>query len=281
MATVTLDAVPGLGQLYAKAAAMAVLPGGGDTLPDTTVEVTTTIDRDDLVAYQRVCGFRADDTVPATYPFVLTFPLAVHLMATQDFPFPLPGLVHIRNVITQHRPLQAGETVTLSAAVHDLREHPKGSVFDLHLAALVDGESVWHNVASNLARGRDHDDAEFPRVTVPDELPARTQWSFPDDTGRRYASASGDRNPIHLTALTAKPFGFPKPIAHGMYTAARVLSTLEGRVPDALTYTVGFRSPVMLPTRLALHTAQADGGWDLSVRAASGERTHLDATLRS
>lgn len=279
MTTITLDSVPGLGTLYARAALMAIMPGSSDELPDDTVEVTTTIDRQDLLDYERVCGFRLRDEVPATYPFVLTFPLAVHLMARPSFPLPLPGLVHIRNVITQSRALRAGEAVTLSAAATDLRPHPKGRQFDLVLTASVDGEVVWRNVATNLARGTDHADADAPRVEVPDDLPVRAQWSFPDDQGRTYAAVSGDRNPIHLSALTARPFGFPKPIAHGMFTAARLLSGLESRVPDDLTFTVGFRSPVLLPARLTFHAAETTDAWHLAVRSNNGDRTHLEATL--
>ena len=279
--TETLDAVPNLAALYARAAVASVLPGGGDALPDRTVAVTTTIDRDDLVAYQRLCGFRVDDAVPATYPFVLTFPLAVHLMAVPEFPFPLPGLVHLHNVIRQDRPLVAGEPVTLSASVADLRDHPKGRVFDLVLRVHVDGEVVWEDVATNLARGREHPDADAPTVDVADDLPRRAVWTFADDTGRRYAAVSGDRNPIHLTALTARPFGFPRPIAHGMYTAARVLAALESRRPaDGLEYTTSFRSPVLLPTRLGLHVAGTDDRWDAAVRSRDGDRTHLLATVR-
>ena len=52
-------------------------------------------------------------------------------------------------------------------------------------------------------------------------------WSLPASASRAYAAVSGDVNPIHMSALTAKAFGFPRAIAHGMYTAARALSEYE------------------------------------------------------
>ena len=64
----------------------------------------------------------------------------------------------------------------------------------------------------------------------------------PDDIGRRYAAVSGDRNPIHLHALAAKAFGFPSAIAHGMWLKARALAALEGRLPDAFTVDVAFKT---------------------------------------
>ncbi len=67
------------------------------------------IDRDRLWRYDSVCGFRVTDTLPATYPHVLAFPLTLELMTRKDFPLPLIGLVHVQNTIEQRRPLDAGE----------------------------------------------------------------------------------------------------------------------------------------------------------------------------
>jgi acyl dehydratase len=71
------------------------------------------------------------------------------------------------------------------------------------------------------------------------------EWKLPGDLGRRYASVSGDSNPILLYPLTAKAFGFDRPIAHGMWTKARCLAAL--RLPDAFTVSVRFKKPIFLP----------------------------------
>ncbi len=68
---------------------------------------------------------------------------------------------------------------------------------------------------------------------------------------------SGDRNPIHLHPLAAKAFGFPRAIAHGMWTKARCLAAFEGRLPDACTVEVRFKAPVLLPATVDFST---DGG---------------------
>ena len=72
-------------------------------------------------------------------------------------------------------------------------------------------------------------------------------WRLPGDLGRRYASVSGDMNPIHMHSLSAKAFGFPTAIAHGMFSAAAVLANIEGQIPDAVRYSVKFGKPVILP----------------------------------
>jgi acyl dehydratase len=91
---------------------------------------------------------------------------------------------------------------------------------------------------------------------------------------------SGDRNPIHLHPLTARVFGFPAAIAHGMWVKARTLATLEGRLPDAYTVEVSFKLPVLLPATLAASaTREADGRWNLDVRSARSGKPHLTGTV--
>ena len=76
-------------------------------------------------------------------------------------------------------------------------------------------------------------------------------WRLEGDLGRRYAAVSGDRNPIHLYALTAKALGFKRQIAHGMWSKARCVAALENRLPDAVTVEVAFRKPIFLPGKVA------------------------------
>jgi acyl dehydratase len=111
------------------------------------------------------------------------------------------------------------------------------------------------------------------------EGPASAVWQVEKDTGRRYAAVSGDVNPIHLNPLTARAFGFPRAIAHGMWTAARAVAALQGRVPDAATYEVLFRKPLLLPSAVELVTQPAGGGWNLSVRNRRTSAAHLAAQV--
>src|SRR6266487_1403229 len=67
------------------------------------------------------------------------------------------------------------------------------------------------HLANRIHRARPLGDGPEPHVV----------WELPADLGRRYAAVSGDRNPIHLYRLTAWLFGFRRPIAHGMWAAAR------------------------------------------------------------
>jgi acyl dehydratase len=269
-----------LAPLYVKAAVGAVGPRAA-TLPDTElVRGEVTVDRTHHAEYARVCGFRFADALPPTYPHLLAFGLQVQLMAGRDFPLPLPGLVHVANTITVHRRIDAGERLRVAVHAERFVGHPKGAQVDLVGAVDVDGERVWDGRSTYLARGAHAPSPGEPGVP-PAEIadgPATAVWRVAGDTGRRYAAVSGDVNPIHLHPLTAKAFGFPRAIAHGMWTAARASAALEGRLPDAVTYDVAFGRPLLLPSTVELRTRRVDDGWGLDVRGRKG--THLTATLR-
>ncbi|MEV0895548.1 MaoC/PaaZ C-terminal domain-containing protein [Actinoplanes sp. NPDC049802] len=256
---------PGTTAAYARAA-LGLLPGArcGDTLPDVEVlRRGVTVDRGHLAAYDRVCGFRLTDTLPATYPHVLAFPLAMRLMTMPGFPFPLIGLVHLANRITVRRPLSAGATFDLSVHATELRDHPRGRRFDVVATATAGGAEVWRGVSTYLRLGGDR---PGPRPVDNDPPPSGgAVWRVPSRAGGDYAAVSGDRNPIHTSRLGARLFGFPRPIAHGMWTKARCLAALEGRLPDAYTVDVSFKKPLLLPGSARFAATPAPDGWTFTV----------------
>jgi acyl dehydratase len=243
----------------------AALPGRGSGLPDDTLWREVAVDPVHLARYARVCGFTLRDQLPATYPHVLAFGLHMDLLAKA--PFSAVGVVHIANRIVQHRPMLLGETLSLLASVRGFEPHRRGRTFDFLTRAHAGQELVWEGFATNLKRGGG--DESLPREAGIEEPPVTAHWRLPEDLGRRYAAVSGDHNPIHLHALTAKAFGFPRAIAHGMWTKARCLAAL--RLPDALTADVRFKKPILLPSTVTF--GEADGRF-----AVHG---HLEGTLAS
>jgi acyl dehydratase len=259
--------------------------GGGGDMPELVRERETPTDRDRLAHYARVCGLRVRDEVPATWPHVLAFPLHMSLMADGRFPLPAVGLVHIANRIEQLRPIRVADTMRLTATTGPILPHPKGRSFTITTEARVGGDVAWAEVSTFLRRGRpaegDGGAAEKDRVREVKAEPSAT-WHLPGDLGRRYASVSGDRNPIHLSDLTAKAFGFERAIAHGMWTAARSLAALEGRLPDAYSVDVRFRAPILLPATVGFATEKAGRGGRstrFAVRDLRKGTPHLDGVL--
>jgi acyl dehydratase len=100
-------------------------------------------------------------------------------------------------------------------------------------------------------------------------------------TGREYASVSGDRNPIHTFRLAAWLFGYRRPIAHGLWSAARCLAALEDQLPDHYRVDVAFRRPIPLPTSVAFSTTPADGGCTFALHDPHSAVAHLTGRITS
>jgi len=282
MSRTVLETQPALPALFARAALTA--RGRSGDLPDTRLaREGVGVDQADLAGYARVCRFPLADTLPVTFPHVLAFPLQAALMTDRSFPLALPGLVHVRNVIDQLRPIGTGEALDLEVWAERFATHRSGATVDLCASVSAGGAEVWRGRSTYLARGASAPEGA-PASDVDVEVGAldrvAARWRVPADAGRRYAKVSGDVNPIHLSGLTAKAFGFKRAIAHGMWVEARAVAALSGRLPDALTVDVAFRKPLFLPSTVTLSTAPVGTGWDVAVRTATSGTEHLVGTVR-
>ena len=280
---VELEAVPGLGGLYGRggvasarfALARALSREGGRPLGAGALPAVEYAVHDvrastaHLTAYQHLIGEPASDALPAGFVHVLAFPVATALMVRSDFPLPLVGMVHLANRVEQHAVLRHTDALHVRAWTERLRPHRSGAQLDLVVEVRGEGSTgpdvppAWRGVSTYLSKGarlaEDEATGERPPApAVPHGLPTAV-WSLPADTGRRYAAVSGDRNPIHLSALSARAFGFPRAIAHGMYTAARALADVGPRRGPAFTWTVQFAKPVLLPGTVTLQVIQRAG----------------------
>ncbi|HEY6549594.1 MAG TPA: MaoC/PaaZ C-terminal domain-containing protein [Solirubrobacterales bacterium] len=303
----TLESSPSILLLYARAAAPLIpgasllpfVPGGGGEIPDLELDLAGVRAKpEDVAAYAKVCGFALRDHLPPTYPHVLAFPLQMAVMADGSFPFGAVGLVHVENRIEQHRRIGIGEELAIHVQPTKLQPHPKGRTFSLITKVSANGEPVWESTSTMLRRGKDSNDSpgaakdnnpELHQISGPagrefdavreGELSASAEWELGGDLGRRYAAVSGDRNPIHMHSLSAKPLGFSGAIAHGMWTKARCLAALESRLPDAFATEVRFRKPILLPGRVEFASASDGDRIDFAVRDAKRGTPHLDGRI--
>ena len=296
MAVRELKSVPSLLGLYGRAAAgmlpgasrLPLLAGGGGAMPSLRVTLEdVAIDPSSLASYKELCGFPAGEHLPCTYPHIIAFPLHMALMTDPSFPFPAVGLVHLENTILQRRPLHPREPLSFEVSAGELQPHRRGQSFEILTSARAGGEPVWEERSTMLRRESTPSEREGEggeaKAAHAESSPAERfseTWVAPADTGRRYAAVSGDRNPIHMSNLSARLFGFPRAIAHGMWSKARCVAALEPRLGDSFAVSVSFRKPIALPARLAFTAcAGPDGETDFKVLGTTGGELHLLGTL--
>ncbi|MFJ8762483.1 MaoC/PaaZ C-terminal domain-containing protein [Streptomyces cyaneofuscatus] len=224
-----------------------------------------------LAAYRDICGFPAPESgpLPLTYPHVLAFPLAMRLMTARRFPLPVVGLVHTWIEIVARRPVQSDEPLELTLYAAELTPHRRGTEVTMVTEARVAGTLVWESRSGYLSRHATNATGSTREADGSPTLPAVAEWRLPGDLGRRYGAVSGDRNPIHLHPLTARLFGFPRAIAHGMWTVARCLAEADGQPGEIRSVRADFRAPVLLPAAVTYAADPAGNAFALRSESSS------------
>jgi len=270
--------------------AKALLPKKGGTGGDPEIPAleahllgASTMTRH-LQDYKKICGFAPHTHAPITWPHILAFPLHLKLLTEPDFPLPLLGLVHLRNTITQYRPVGEGESLDLTVRLGNQQRTDRGIEFDLITEARSAGSLAWEETSTNLFRQARANNKPTVKTEPPklERYPNTVNIQAPESIGRQYGSVSGDRNPIHMHALSARAFGFPRAIAHGMWSKARVLALLEqqeGWRTASLRVSCQFKKPLFLPGSAQLNWQTGEDGWDYQLLNSKGDAPHLSGRI--
>lgn len=275
-----LPAPPALPALFLRAALRRRVTGRH--LPELGVRCQVMVDPQHLARYRQICGFADDHRLPAPYPHILAFALQMQLLTDPRFPFPLLGLVHLENHIRVLRPLGGLGPFTVSVHVQALQAHDKGVTFSLITQLHDQLGLLWEGDSRILCRALRMEGQPVERDAEA-AMPQRTlaHWRAPADIGRRYARIAGDYNPIHMFAATAKLFGFPRAIAHGLWNKGRALAELGARLPAAgYEVSVRFQKPVLLPADVRLLSSEPAPNGQFSL-LGDDERVHMTGHWRT
>lgn len=260
--------------LYLRAASKRNI--SGHALPADGLRCFIPMQPGNLAAYRNLCHFTDDGRLPGTYPHIMAFNLQLQLLTAHGFPFPLLGLVHLHNRIEVLRPLGGIDGLHFAVFADNLQPHAKGGTFDLITEAEDGLGLLWRETSRMLVRGlKLEGQPEESEESEPQPLPETTRWYADSDIGRRYAKVCGDYNPIHLSATSARLFGFPRAIAHGMWSKAMALAALRGHLPGSgYAFEVDFRKPVRLPSEVVLSASAAGPAGELRLDG-HGELLHM------
>jgi len=272
------ETLPSFGETFwaasVQAARMKMGKSAPSSLPGTQARVEVTADADRHAEFNHLVGDTVSDHLHPGYVHALGFPLTMSLLVRKDFPLPLLGMLHITNRVTQTRGIELGETMELVASVENARPHYAGTLIDSVVRVSIGGEEVMVDTAGYLVRGSELGGPRPERPEREDFIPGRAlaEWRLAADTGRKYAKVSGDGNPIHLSKLSAKPFGFSRPIVHGMYSASRAYSATRMGNDGPRDWFVEFEAPIALPGTVQFGMTQNGRAEYEGWRAARGEK---------
>jgi len=222
-------------------------------------------------------GFVSD--IPLTYFYLAAQRAHLAAMLDPSFPWPILGMVHVANKMTQFHAVEPTAGFRLEVIIEmPERAATKKRVRPIYRVEFWQRNELIVECISTYqvgggeppARGR-HRSMPAPDLTGFEDTGL---WQLSSERGRQYANLSGDYNPIHLHPWLSRWFGFSRPIIHGMYSVARAQAKIESlaRKP-ATTMDVIFRRPLILPAEA--HFYYADSG-RFCVTDAKAAKAFLD-----
>ena len=239
--------------------------------------------------YCKLAGWQQDDSMHPLYWQVRSLPLQLKLISSPQSPFAMLGLVHISNRVTDYTHCRPDIPCELIVRFGQVFQHRRGYAFEVVVTASQRGKPVYAAVGTYLAR-TGHSATGLPAweerdMTLPDDISELTPIQASGGLIRRYARVSGDYNPIHLSQVTAKLFGFKRAIAHGMWTAARVISDLQASHQlNGQEIDIQFKRPLFLPGKAKAVVGLTSENTSFSVLSegtASEPTVYMCGTLRS
>lgn len=215
-----------------------------------------------LADYSTQCALTPGAALPLIYPHLLAMPLHMAMLTHKTFPLALMGLVHVANRITSHQPIPTDATMELHCRIDGIQQTERGQSFEIETRVCRDGRTVWQEHSTFLAPSgqRARGAASAPDASARPEEPL-ARWAVAANAGRRYSRVTGDWNPIHVSGWTARLFGYPRAIAHGMWSLGRCAALLQqgGASTGPTVLEARFKRPLMLPGRVALYATSAAG----------------------
>ena len=240
-----------------------------------------------LRQYSQICAAPLDQGVPPAYLHVVAMPIHMQLFIVKNFPVKVLGLIHLRNTIRVLGKVDANLPLRLRVHFDTMRITEFGQEYDFTTSYEQGGQLVWEEISTMFARGNTppKEGSKRPsieRSTHPASGVATETLDIGENTGWRYAKTSGDFNPIHLTARTAKMFGFKQAVAHGMWSLGRCLGSAASQLPAGkIQIDTQFKLPVYLPSQALARTWPVDSGVDISMGTPRGDRLHLAMQVRT
>jgi acyl dehydratase len=197
----------------------------GKEYPSATFEVTA----DHIERYARATNDEnerylggTDVVAPPVFPVVPAFNAFMAAAMDPELGADLLRLVHAAEEHVFHKPIRAGDVLTVASVLESVEQKETGETFTVKgTQTNQDGEVVAEVRGTMFIRGsgsggrRAASSDESAREVVYEET-----TKVDDDQTFRYAEASGDHNPIHVDENTAKMAGLPGIILHGMCTMA-------------------------------------------------------------
>ncbi|MFC2609349.1 MAG: MaoC/PaaZ C-terminal domain-containing protein, partial [Peptidiphaga gingivicola] len=201
----------------------------------------------------------------------LCFAPSVKALSAPEIPVPMAGLVVAESSWTLAAPILLGGKVEVGATVASIRRSERGTEVTVRGVVFDDGGLVYAEETLYIAKRLTGEPREWGerlpfggfdlrrrrgvnsmgRLDVGNR-PAVAEREFTVADSRLWARYTGDVNPIHMSSVAAKVFGFRRAILHGAAVEAWAMNRLGLDGTARCWGQAKFRAPALLPARLEL-----------------------------
>jgi len=225
---------------------------------------------------------KTDQIVPPFYLNALTGGLQLLVMSHPLFPIRLLGAVNIRNEVTIHVPVRREwlekQELTAASKCGEATLVRQGIEFDIVTNVYRKGTLLWTMVFRSLAfvKGTGVGPSARDVHELDEDQIKSFAFRLAQNAGRVYAKIGYDINPIHVSDLTAKLFGFPRALAHGVWVVAKMEANSErneiiDRDQPQIIKTV-FKKPTFLPANVNVKVEKQTKGSLFTVETIDKDR---------
>ena len=206
--------------------------------------------------------------------------LQLRLLSHGKSPFKLLGLVHLQNRVEEYVECRTDIPCELVARFGTVYQHRRGLAVEVTVTGNQRGQRVYSATGTYLMQTSLKPGplpAYESAIAGPGESsPETAELVFSAAMVRRYAKVSGDVNPIHLSTLTARLFGFKRAIVHGMYSGATAVSELDKQQAlNGKAVQLAFKRPMFVPAKAVLFSEQGDESTHFSLVSADREQAEI------
>ncbi|MHA1961369.1 MAG: MaoC/PaaZ C-terminal domain-containing protein [Candidatus Thorarchaeota archaeon] len=210
---------------------------------------------------------------PPFYPVVMLPELLQQLwLDPEEIGVDPSRVVHAQQEMRWSDTMRPGDTIHSSAEIANIVPRGRHESLDMIVRLIRDNSEIVGMTFRILALAKGDASA---KKTVPSKLKEGSGRLITEgtsrvsgDQGKRYAEASGDKNPLHTDDEVGRRLGFPGAILHGLCTLAISTQTIVDRVlegdPTRLRFlSARFSNPVFmgetLTTRVFSDTTTEEG----------------------
>ena len=204
---------------------------------------------------------------PPLYPVVFLPPILSQLVDdSEEMDLNILRVVHAEHKMSWREGLHPGDQIHTTAKIINMEQRGVNDILDLQIHCKREETIVVEMGYRLLVRGKkttsDDKPAGSTQVLERGRVLVKKGLVVTDDQGKRYAHASGDQNPIHISDEIARSVGLPSAILHGLCTmalASQVLvdELLNGNPSRLKSMEVRFSKPLLMDQMLTTEVYDA------------------------